>query len=153
MAGMPLGQARTRSRYGRKAAAISDINVTPLVDVMLVLLIVFMITAPLLSVGVPVELPQAKAKPLESPTEPLTISIGADHKIYVQETEIAPENLIARMLAVSRNDRETRVFIRGDQGLSYGMIMGLMSQISQAGFSKVALVTELPQRRRARSNP
>jgi len=120
-------------------------NVTPLVDVMLVLLIVFMVTAPLLSVGVPIELPQAKAPALDSQSEPLTVSIDAAHRIYVQETEIARENLIPRLQAVSQNNLQARVFIRGDQTLSYGEIMSLMSQISQAGFAKVALVTELPK--------
>ena len=134
-----------RSRRGY--VPMSEINVTPFVDVMLVLLVVFMITAPLLSVGVPVDLPESSAKPLQGSEEPLTITLGAEGKIWLQETEVPIEELVAKLAAVTqaRGGGEERIFVRGDRDLAYGIVMQVMGTINAAGFKHVALVTEKPK--------
>ncbi|MGK2872311.1 MAG: protein TolR [Alphaproteobacteria bacterium] len=121
---------------------MSEINVTPMVDVMLVLLIIFMVAAPLLTVGVPVNLPQSKASPLNEKTEPLAISIKADGSVYIQDTLVALEELTARLQAITENKPDTRIYIRGDHSLDYGQVMEVMGLITSAGFTKVALITE-----------
>ncbi|MFI4989181.1 MAG: protein TolR [Alphaproteobacteria bacterium] len=123
---------------------MSDINVTPMVDVMLVLLVIFMVTAPLLNVGVPVDLPKTSAAPITGQDEPLVISVNAQGKVYLQETEIALDNLVARLQAVTQNKPDLRIFVRGDRNINYGRIMEVMGIINQAGFKHVALVAELP---------
>jgi biopolymer transport protein TolR len=130
-----------RSRY----RPMGEINVTPFVDVMLVLLIVFMVTAPLLTVGVPVDLPKTKAGQISANAAPLVVSLQADGDLYLQEAEIAPEQLIARLRAISEANPEVRIFVRGDRSVQYGEIVGLMGRIQSAGFARVALVAELPQ--------
>ena len=120
----------------------SRINVTPLVDVMLVLLIVFMIAAPLLSVGVPIELPKTDAKSLPSPQEPLTISIDKDGLIYLQETEITLEELTPKLIAMSNNGYEERIYLRGDENGNYGPVMKVMAAVNAAGFTNIGLVTD-----------
>ena len=126
---------------------MSEINVTPMVDVMLVLLIVFMVAAPLLTVGVPVDLPKTKAEALKGQDEPLSITVNAGGKVYLQETEIANiEDLAARLLAISQNKRDTRIFIRGDKGINYGRVMEVMGMVNGAGFTQVALVTDMAPR-------
>jgi biopolymer transport protein TolR len=127
---------------------MSDINVTPLVDVMLVLLIVFMVTAPLLTTGVAVDLPQASSSPLPGQDEPLAVSVSASGKIYVQETEIELDQLGPRLQAITQRNPEARIFVRGDKTVDYGTMMAVVSAINQAGFTKVALLTEPPRPRR-----
>ncbi len=144
---MAGGLARSSRRGGRgrrsaRRTRLSEINVTPFVDVMLVLLIVFMITAPLLTVGVPVELPRTEAKQLESETDPLTISIRADGSIYLQETAIVKEEVVARMRAISREGYDRRVFIRADATADYGVVADVMARLSASGFRNLGLVTD-----------
>ena len=123
---------------------MSEINVTPFVDVMLVLLVVFMITAPLLTVGVPIDLPKTAASTLQGSEEPLTVSINEKGKIYLQKTLVKQEELVARMLAISENLTSRRIFVRGDRLVDYGTVMEVMGSLNAAGFNKVALVTEAP---------
>jgi biopolymer transport protein TolR len=123
---------------------MNEINVTPFVDVMLVLLIVFMVTAPLLTVGLPVDLPKTKASQVSDDQTPLVISIKADGGLALQNREIESENLIARLVAVAEAKPDTRIFVRGDKAVPYGDIVAVMSRVQQAGFTRVALVTKLP---------
>ena len=123
---------------------MSEINVTPFVDVMLVLLVVFMITAPLLTVGVPIDLPKSAASNLQGSEEPLTVSINDKGKIYLQKTLVKHEELVARMLAISENLTSRRIFVRGDRLVDYGTVMEVMGSLNAAGFNKIALVTEAP---------
>ena len=123
---------------------MSEINVTPFVDVMLVLLVVFMITAPLLTVGVPIDLPKTAASTLQGSEEPLTVSINDKGKIYLQKTLVKHEELVARMLAISENLTSRRIFVRGDRLVDYGTVMEVMGSLNAAGCNKVALVTEAP---------
>lgn len=134
------GRGSRRSRYAR--APMSDINVTPMVDVMLVLLIVFMVAAPLLTVGVPVDLPKTQAEPLTGDNEPLTITIDKDGKVFVQETQVDPDKLVDQLLAIGENGYKQRIFVRADKDVTHGKVMEVMGRISAAGFSKVGLVTE-----------
>lgn len=124
---------------------MSEINVTPFVDVMLVLLIVFMVTAPLLTVGVPVDLPKTSAKSIGESEEPLVISVTADGAIFIQETAVELENLVPRLQAITENKADTRIYVRGDKGVNYGRIMEVMGNVNIAGFSRVALIAELPK--------
>ena len=120
---------------------MSEINVTPFVDVMLVLLIVFMVTAPLLTVGVPVDLPKVKASALTDQKDPIEITIKLDGTLYLGETEVEVENLIPRLKAITDQNTEARIYVRGDRVVAYGRIMEIMSLINSAGYIKVALVT------------
>jgi biopolymer transport protein TolR len=120
---------------------MSEINVTPFVDVMLVLLIVFMVTAPLLTVGVPVDLPKSQASPISEDTEPLVITVDREGTIYIQETEVPFDNLVTRLNAITDRKPETRIFVRGDREIAYGQIMRVMGRLNGAGFEKVALIT------------
>ena len=133
-----------RSRIGgrRSYRPMSEINVTPFVDVMLVLLVIFMVTAPLLTVAVPVDLPKAKAAALGKPDKPLIVSVKADGKVFLQETEMDTQTLIARLRAIAKVRTNPRIFVRGDKAVPYGRVMQVMSSISSAGFPKVALVAE-----------
>ena len=137
----PPGGGRRRGRR-RSYTPMAQINVTPFVDVMLVLLIVFMVTAPLLTVGVPLELPRTRAQSINEPVEPLVVSIDGEGRVFIQETEVALDQLVPRLRAVTGRKPDTRVYVRGDQGLPYGRIMEVMGRINGAGFSRVALVTE-----------
>lgn len=121
---------------------MSEINVTPLVDVMLVLLIVFMVTAPLLTVGVPVDLPQTQAAPINEPKEPLVISINSEGKIYLQDTEVDVDQLVPRLQAITNNNSTASIYVRGDRAVNYGRVLEVMGMVSGAGFSKVSLVSE-----------
>ena len=136
----PSGNAG-RSRH----RPMGEINVTPFVDVMLVLLIVFMVTAPLLTVGVPVDLPKTKAGQISADTAPLVVSIQADGQLYLQDNQIDPEALIPRLSAISEANPSVRIFVRGDKSVAYGEVVQLMGRIQTAGFERVALVAELPQ--------
>jgi biopolymer transport protein TolR len=133
-------------RRHRRRPVMSEINVTPMVDVMLVLLIIFMVSAPLLTVGVPVELPQTRAKALDQDKEPLTVSVTAKG-VYLQNTEIPVEELVPKLKAISeaRGGSDERIFVRGDKQVEYGTVMKVMGRLSEAGFRRVALVTELEQ--------
>ncbi len=133
-----------RQQGRRRYQAMSEINVTPFVDVMLVLLVVFMVTAPLLSVGVPVDLPKSEAASINTPDEPLVISINARAEIFIQETPVPLENLSARLAAVTGANPDTRIFVRGDKSIDYGRVMEVMGRISAAGYKKVSLLAELP---------
>lgn len=144
-AGTPALGSGKRRRHRRSVMA--EINVTPMVDVMLVLLIIFMVSAPLLTVGVPIDLPQSQAKSLDQDKEPLTISVDNGGKIYLQNGEVELSELIAKLQAVAqaRGGNEARVYVRGDRKVDYGTMMRVMGQLSAAGFHRVALVTEFEQ--------
>ncbi len=139
----PSASSGRKGRYTR--APMSEINVTPFVDVMLVLLIIFMVTAPLMTVGVPVDLPKTKASTLNEKTEPLTISVNKLGKLFIQETEVEIENLIPKLQAITAAKADTRIYVRGDQSIAYGRIMEVMGMLSAAGFSKMALLAEMPK--------
>ena len=142
MMASPVQRGRRRSG-GRPLVA--EINVTPLVDVMLVLLVIFMVTAPLLTSSVEVDLPQTQAAQSRGQDEPLIVTITAQNKIYIQDSEIDEGGLVARLSAILRNKPDSRVFVRADRGISYGRVMEVMGTISAGGFNKVALVTEALQ--------
>ncbi len=122
---------------------MSEINVTPMVDVMLVLLIIFMVAAPLLQVGVPIELPQAKGKQLEATEEPLAISVKSDGTVFIGETKVELDDIAPKLKAIAKNGYEEQIFVRGDKGVPYGIVMRVMGRISAGGFRKVSLVTEV----------
>ena len=138
------GRSSGRSRY----RPMAEINVTPFVAVMLVLLIIFMVAAPLMTVGVPVDLPKTAAQPLNQETEPLTITVNPEGKIFLQETEVPLEGLVPRLQAIMREQPqgapERRIFVRGDRAISYGRVMEVMGTIAGAGFTRVALLAEQP---------
>ena len=134
--------SRAGTRFHR--APMSEINVTPFVDVMLVLLIIFMVTAPLLTVGVPVDLPKTKAAVLNKSDEPLVITINAKGEIYIQKTVVPRGSFIPRLLAVTNANPTIRIFVRGDKSIEYGRVMEIMGAVSAAGFKKVSLLAELP---------
>ena len=123
---------------------MSEINVTPFVDVMLVLLIIFMVTAPLLTVGIPVDLPKVKAEALTDQKDPLEITVKLDGNIFLGESKVEVNNLIPRLNAITDQNTETRIYVRGDRVVAYGRIMEIMSIINSAGYTKVALVTQNP---------
>lgn len=143
---MAVSINRASGRLGnrRRSTAFSDINVTPFVDVMLVLLVIFMVTAPMLTVGVPVELPKTKAAKMNDQTEPLVVSVDANGKAYLQETELEGDALIERLIAVSGSNPDAKIYVRGDQKINYGRVMEIMGNIAAAGFSKVSLIAEMP---------
>ena len=119
-----------------------EINVTPFVDVMLVLLIIFMVTAPLLTVGVQVDLPESAADSLPDDQEPLTLSINSKGEIYIQEHQVTYQKMIPKLLAIAKNRTDTRIYVRGDKTINYGRVLEVMGTLSGAGFSKVALISE-----------
>ena len=123
--------------------AMSEINVTPMVDVMLVLLIVFMVTAPLLTVGVPVDLPKTRAPALGQDKEPLSVTVAKDGKVYLQKQAVDPETLVAKLQAISQNGYDQRIFVRGDKTVDYGRVMQVMGMLAAAGFTHIGLVTDV----------
>jgi biopolymer transport protein TolR len=133
-----------RLRRRLRGRPMTEINVAPFVDVMLVLVVIFMIAAPLLTVGVPVDLPKAAVNPINQEKEPLIITLDAEGRVYLQESEIAQDVLIPRLVAVSEANPNLRVFVRGDRAINYGRVMEIMGLVSEAGFSKVALIAEVP---------
>ena len=137
-----------RRRHRRKAV-MSEINVTPMVDVMLVLLIIFMVSAPLLTVGVPIDLPQTRAKSLDQDREPLTLSVSLQGQVFLQNSEIPLDDLVSKLKAVTdaRGGYDERIYVRGDRKVDYGTVMRVMGRLSSAGFRRVALVTEVEQGR------
>ena len=132
-------------RRARRHTPMSEINVTPMVDVMLVLLIIFMVAAPLLQVGVPIELPQSKGKQLKVNQEPLAISVKNDGSVYIGETPIELDEIAAKLKAIAKNGYDEQIFVRGDKGVTYGVVMRVMGRISAGGFRKVSLVTEMEE--------
>lgn len=136
-----VGSNSGRRRH-RRTGLNAEINVTPLVDVMLVLLIVFMVAAPLLSVGVPIELPKTDAKSLPSQTEPITITVNSEGDIFIQETEIALDDVATRLVAISNNGYDERIYLRGDGQADYESVMKVMARVNAAGFSNLGLVTD-----------
>ena len=145
MATSLIGQSVRGARKRRGVGRFTDINVTPLVDVMLVLLIVFMVTAPLLTVGVPVDLPKTQAATINERDEPLVITVNAVGNIYIQETQVEQGELVPRLEAITRNKPDSKIYVRGDRAVAYGRIMEVMGLVSSAGYNKVALLAELPQ--------
>jgi biopolymer transport protein TolR len=121
---------------------MSEINVTPFVDVMLVLLVIFMVTAPLLTVGVQVDLPESSADSLSEDQEPLTLSINSKGEVFIQEYQVEFEKIVPKILAISNNRTDTRIYVRGDRSINYGRVLEIMGKLSGAGFSKVALISE-----------
>jgi biopolymer transport protein TolR len=136
-----------RRHRRRRRPVMSEINVTPMVDVMLVLLIVFMVSAPLLTVGVPIDLPQSQAKSLDQDKEPLAIAVNSEGKVFLQNTEIPIEELVAKLKAVTeaRGGFDERVYVRGDKKVDYGTVLRVMARLSAAGFRRIALVSEVEQ--------
>jgi len=130
-----------RRRGGRKHGAISEINVTPLVDVMLVLLIIFMVAAPMMTVGVPIDLPETQAKAMNADTQPITISVNPGGEIYLQETAIAIDEVVPKLEAIATTGYNERIYVRGDTAAAYGVVMKVMARISSAGFKNIGLVT------------
>lgn len=128
-------------RRGRRNAPIAEINVTPFVDVMLVLLIIFMVAAPLLTVGVPIDLPETQAKSLNAETQPITVSVNAAGQIFLQESEIPLDEIVPKLEAISKTGYEERIFVRGDKNADYGTVMRVMALISSSGFRNLGLVT------------
>ena len=141
-----MGAGVKRSTGERRHRPMGEINVTPFVDVMLVLLIVFMVTAPLLTVGVEVDLPKTKAGAINADAAPLVVSIKSDGSLYLQEAVVAAEVLIPRLKAISNANPDVRIFVRGDRAVSYGEVLSVMGRIQSAGFEKVALVAQLPEK-------
>ena len=136
---------RTNNKMHKKNKVISQINVTPFVDVMLVLLIVFMITAPLLTVGVSVDLPKTKASQLNSKGDPIIISIKKNGELYIQEREIDTLQLLPRLKAISSGNKNLRIYVRGDKNVPYGLVLDTIAKIKSSGFKKVALVAKLKE--------
>ena len=143
--GMSVGTAgrggRGHRRRGRHHGLISEINVTPFVDVMLVLLIIFMVAAPLLTVGVPIDLPETRANAMNPETQPITISVNENGQIYLQETEIPLDEVVAKLSAIATTGYEERIYVRGDKTTNYGVVMQVMARIQAAGYTKIGLVT------------
>ena len=142
-AGTPVIGRRKRHRQ----KVMSEINVTPMVDVMLVLLIIFMVSAPLLTVGVPIDLPQSQAKSLDQDKEPLALSVNDKGQVFLQNAEIKVDDLIPKLQAVAQaaGGTDARIYVRGDKKVDYGTMMQVMGRLSSAGFHRVALVTEFEQ--------
>lgn len=143
--GASLGGAASgsgRKRRKPRKAPIAEINMTPFIDVVLVLLIIFMVAAPLLTAGVPLDLPQSEAKALNQDTEPVAVSVSAKGEIFVQDAKVELDDLVAKLNAIAKLGPEERIFVRADKGIDYGRVMQVMGRISGAGFAKVALVTE-----------
>ena len=139
-----MGMAVKKVGRGRRHRPMGEINVTPFVDVMLVLLIVFMVTAPLLTVGVEVDLPKTKAGQINADAPPPAVSIKADGSVHLQDTEVPADALVPRLEAISDANPLVRIFVRGDKAVAYGEVLGVMGRIQAAGFERVALVAQLP---------
>ena len=134
-------------RRSRRKPVMAEINVTPMVDVMLVLLIIFMVSAPLLTVGVPIDLPQTQAKSLDQDKEPLTVTVNTKGEVYLQNSEIKIDDLVPKLQAITqaRGGNDERIYVRGDKKVDYGTVMRVMGRLAAAGFRRVALVTEVEQ--------
>ena len=141
-AGIAKGHGGRRRRRGKRRGAINEINMTPFIDVMLVLLIIFMVAAPLMTVGVPLDLPQTRAAPLNVDARPITLSIRQTGQVFLGETELKDVDIVPRLTASATQGLEERVFVRGDRKVDYGRVAQVMSIVTGAGFKRVALVTE-----------
>jgi biopolymer transport protein TolR len=141
-AGLAKGHGGRRRRRGKRRGAINEINMTPFIDVMLVLLIVFMVAAPLMTAGVPLDLPQTRAAPLNVDAKPITLSIRQGGQVFFGENEVRDEEIVPRLTASAPGGTEERVFVRGDKRVDYGRVAQVMSIVTGAGFKRVALVTE-----------
>jgi biopolymer transport protein TolR len=144
MAGSLQNFSKQRGRGRRSFKPDSQINVTPLVDVMLVLLIVFMVTAPMLTVGVPVDLPKTQAARMNDQVEPVIVSVNAEGQLFLQETPLSSADLVQKLKMLTNNNPDAKVYVRGDQKIAYGKVMETMGLIAQAGFHKVSLIAEMP---------
>ncbi len=145
MAG-PLMQGGRRGTHSRRQTRlVAEINVTPFVDVMLVLLVIFMITAPLLTSTVPVDLPQTQAARATGQDEPLVVSVNSNGKVFLMDSELELDALIVRLRAITNNNTEARIFVRGDRAINYGRVLEVMGAVAAAGYTKVALVAEVPR--------
>ena len=145
MAANAAGRGQWQSRRSRRRTShvMSEINVTPMVDVMLVLLIIFMVSAPLLTVGVAIDLPQTQAKSLDQDREPLTVTVNDKGQVYLQNTDIKLDELIPKLQAIAKNGGDERIYVRGDRKVDYGTVMRVMGRLSAAGYRRVALITEV----------
>ena len=141
------GSSRGGGRRSRRKPVMAEINVTPMVDVMLVLLIIFMVSAPLLTVGVPLDLPQTQAKSLDQDKNPLTLSVNLKGEVFLNDTQVPINDLVAKLKAITeaRGGFDERIYVRGDKKVDYGTVMKVMGRLSAAGFKRVALVTEVDQ--------
>jgi biopolymer transport protein TolR len=137
-----LSNGHSNKRTARQPR-FSEINVTPMVDVMLVLLVIFMVTAPMMTTGVTVDLPNTNASPVAGQDEPLAVTVGSDGKVYVQKSEVQVKDLSNKLRAITGEKKDTRIFVRGDRSVDYGRIMQVVGEINSAGFTKVALITEV----------
>jgi biopolymer transport protein TolR len=141
-----LLKSRRHEGFGRsRTTLMTDINVTPMVDVMLVLLVIFMVTAPLLTVGVNVDLPETRAPAISGQDEPLAVSVDRAGQIFIQDTAVDIDALAPRIRAISGNNPDVRIFVRGDRAIDYGRVMAVMGAIHSAGFNKIALLASAPQ--------
>lgn len=129
---------------GRRRRPMAEINVTPMVDVMLVLLIIFMVTSPMMTSGVNVDLPKTDARPVNADTKPITVSIKADGTLFLGDNPVTPDDIVAQLKAASNNDQTHRIFVRGDAHIDYGRVMQVMGQITAGGFTHVALLAQQP---------
>jgi biopolymer transport protein TolR len=141
------GGGRRRRSRGRRHAPMNEINMTPFIDVMLVLLIIFMVAAPLLAVGVPIDLPQTAAKPINIDQKPVTVAIDDKGRIYVQDQEVPEGELVARLTAAAKAGVDERIYVRGHRQVDYGRVAQVMGAVTAAGFKKIALVTDTEQKR------
>lgn len=136
------GGGGSRRASSRGMRPMTEINVTPFVDVMLVLLVIFMVAAPLLISGVPVELPKTEAKPLTGQDEPLSVTVKASGEIYLNENKTTIEELVPRLLAITQENRDLRIFVRGDTSVDYGRVLEVMGALNAAGYAKIGLLSE-----------
>jgi biopolymer transport protein TolR len=139
-------QGGRRRRRARRGGAMNEINMTPFIDVMLVLLIIFMVAAPLMTVGVPLDLPQTKAAQLNVDSKPVTLSIKASGQVFIGEDQLSDQAVVGKLAEVARQGFDERIYVRGDKAVDYGRVAQIMSLVTGAGYKKVALVTELDQR-------
>ncbi len=137
-------QQRPRGRRNARQSVMSEINITPFVDIMLVLVVILMVAAPLLTLGVPVDLPEASVAPVNQEREPLILTVDKEGRIYMQDAEIEAEALVPRLVAVAETNEELRIFVRGDREINYGRVMEVMGLVNRAGFTRVALIAEAP---------
>jgi biopolymer transport protein TolR len=142
---MAVTLQQTRRGSNHRYRPMSEINVTPMVDVMLVLLVIFMVAAPLLTVGVPVDLPQTQAPAINQPQEPLVITVNAQGQMFIQNDAISDDQLVPRLQAITKSNPNADIYVRGDRQINYGRVMQIMGMVSAAGFDKVSLITEPTQ--------
>ncbi|THV21466.1 protein TolR [Peteryoungia ipomoeae] len=135
-----------RGRRGGRKNLVSEINITPFVDVMLVLLIIFMVAAPMMTVGVPIDLPQTRAGALNTDTQPITVSVNPQGEIYLQESAIAIDEVVPKLQAIATTGYSERIFVRADTAATYGIVMQVMARISAAGYTNIGLVTSQEQK-------